>query len=298
VPVTPAAHGIPDDWEQTMTDPTSIIPLDSFTVFADGLDHPECVAAGPDGELYAGGEAGQIYRMDGAGPREIANTGGFILGMCLDGDGNVYACDLRRQEVLRITPAGDISRWGDKMRVPNYPVFTDDGHLFVSDSGARNARNGCLYRISPDGAMEEVPASLRAFPNGLAISPDGEWLYVILSTLPGVVRVHLDGSDVRGDVEPVVELPDHHFPDGLAFDSGGALLISCYVPDAVYRWDGTELVTLAHDPWSFTIATPTNIAFHGPNRDQLAIASLGRWHIASTDRAGTGAPLRYPKLGA
>ena len=32
--------------------------------FGEGLDHPECVAWGCDGYAYAGGEAGQIYRID------------------------------------------------------------------------------------------------------------------------------------------------------------------------------------------------------------------------------------------
>ena len=27
------------------------------------LDHPECVAWGPDKKIYAGGEAGQVYRF-------------------------------------------------------------------------------------------------------------------------------------------------------------------------------------------------------------------------------------------
>ncbi len=29
-----------------------------------GLDHPECIAWGCDGYAYAGGEAGQFYRID------------------------------------------------------------------------------------------------------------------------------------------------------------------------------------------------------------------------------------------
>ena len=32
--------------------------------FGSGLDHPECIAWGCDGYAYAGGEAGQIYRID------------------------------------------------------------------------------------------------------------------------------------------------------------------------------------------------------------------------------------------
>ena len=56
--------------------------LDRFVVFAEGLDHPEGVAWGPDGRIYAGGEAGQIYAIDGDGTVEqLASTGGFLYGM-------------------------------------------------------------------------------------------------------------------------------------------------------------------------------------------------------------------------
>ena len=34
------------------------------SVFVEGLDHPEGIAWGLDGHAYAGGEAGQVYRID------------------------------------------------------------------------------------------------------------------------------------------------------------------------------------------------------------------------------------------
>ena len=50
--------------------------LDAFVTIATGLDHPEGIALGPDGALYAGGEAGQIYRIAADGTvTEIATTG-------------------------------------------------------------------------------------------------------------------------------------------------------------------------------------------------------------------------------
>ena len=56
-----------------------------ISVLVDGLDHPEGIAWGLDGYAYAGGEAGQVYRID-IERRELkhfADTGGFVLGMWL-----------------------------------------------------------------------------------------------------------------------------------------------------------------------------------------------------------------------
>jgi hypothetical protein len=41
-----------------------VMELERFSPFADGLVHPEGVAWGPAGYVYAGGEAGQAYRAD------------------------------------------------------------------------------------------------------------------------------------------------------------------------------------------------------------------------------------------
>ena len=78
--------------------------IDDFAPFVDGLDHPEGVTVGPDGTVYAGGEAGQIYRVESrrVSCEQIATTGGFVLGLCLDGDGAIYACDLAHSAVMRI----------------------------------------------------------------------------------------------------------------------------------------------------------------------------------------------------
>jgi gluconolactonase len=49
------------------------------------LDHPEGIAVGRDGTLYAGGEAGQLYRIspDAAKVETIASIGGHCLDISL-----------------------------------------------------------------------------------------------------------------------------------------------------------------------------------------------------------------------
>ena len=60
--------------------------LPKSAVFTGGLDHAEGIALAADGTVYAGGEAGQRYRIcaDGQNTTELARTGGFILGITLD----------------------------------------------------------------------------------------------------------------------------------------------------------------------------------------------------------------------
>ena len=57
-------------------------PLEQVKRVGSKLDHSEGIAISADGTIYAGGEAGQVYRIsaDGQTTTEIARTGGFTLG--------------------------------------------------------------------------------------------------------------------------------------------------------------------------------------------------------------------------
>ncbi|MGH2617883.1 MAG: SMP-30/gluconolactonase/LRE family protein [Thermomicrobiales bacterium] len=286
----------------TVTSQSSLMRIEDFAPFVHGLDHPEGVTTGPDGTIYAGGEAGQIYRVDLAGGWEqIATTGGFILGLCLDRDGAIYACDLSLSAVMRIAPDGSVSPYSGgavdrAMNVPNYPVFDAAGNLYVSDSGGWKDHGGCLFRIRPGGETEVIGEGLEAFPNGMALHPDGDRLYVVLSNLPGVVSLELGADGSVGPPQSMVELP-RTVPDGLAFDVEGNLYIACYTPDVIFRLTpGGSLAILAEDWESVTFATPTNVAFAGPGRETLVVASLSRWHLTKGAMPIAGAALRYPKL--
>ena len=84
----------------SMTAPRS---LSTLTNLGHALDHPEAVAWGPDGKVYAGGEAGQLYRMglNDSICEEIAKVeGGFLLGLAHDADGNTYPWQTRFLETI------------------------------------------------------------------------------------------------------------------------------------------------------------------------------------------------------
>jgi gluconolactonase len=275
-----------------------------ITTLAEGLDHPECVAWGPDGQVYAGGEAGQVYRIDPetGDVTTIASTGGFCLGLALDATATVYVCDLTHRAVLAVEPAGGVrvvSRGAPEraMVTPNFPAFGDDGALYVSDSGSWPDGGGCIFRIAPDGTTTVWSDRVTGFANGLAISPDGTALYVVESVRPGVVRVPILPDGSAGEPEVVITLPPS-VPDGLAFADDGTLVVSCYRPDRVYAVTPSgALEIIADDPLGTVVAAPTNVAFGRADRRSLFLASLGRWHIAEIRTSLVGAPLRYPPRG-
>jgi gluconolactonase len=272
-----------------------------ITVLLEGLDHPECVAWGRDGKLYAGGEAGQIYRIDSQTKEveEFSTTAGLVLGIALDAESNVYACDAKRSEFLKISHDGTVSILSNgtterPMKTPNYPVFDRYGNLYVSDSGTWPGGGGCIYKIDKDANTSIWSNSTPQFTNGLGISPDGRWLYVVESTLPGITRIEILKDGSAGRTEIVVLLPGT-VPDGMAFDVEGNLYIGCYRPDRIYKFTTEhQLLIFADDYQGTLLAAPTNLAFGGETLNTLFIASLARWHIGIVTTIVAGAPLNYP----
>jgi sugar lactone lactonase YvrE len=279
---------------------TPLRGVDELRITAAGLDHPEA-AAWFDGALWCGTEAGDLLRINAkTGVAEAAaRTGGFLLGVAFDKAGTCFACDLGRNEVLRIDADGAVevvahSVEGRKLQSPNFSVFSPDGTLWVTESGTGwGTDDGYLFRIDPDGRTELAADDCRLFPNGLALSADGGTLYLIESRLPGVVTYTLSGREI-GERSVHLMLPGT-VPDGLALDSIGALYISCWRPDRVYRLnpDG-ELNILLDDPTGEFLTTPTNLCFGGADLRTLYFASLGGWSIRELAVEVPGQPLTYP----
>lgn len=276
------------------------IPMKRASVFCEGLDHPECLAVHPDGSIWAGGEAGQIYRIsdDGTNLEEITSTGGFILGVAFDPGGKkLTICDLRQRRLFQYELKSHTltefasSVGGEPMSIPNHLVYDRRGMLYVTDSGAFRKTTGRIYRFDPDGRGEVWHAGPFNFANGIAISPKGDAIYVVCSFLPGIERIEILPNGSPGKRSVFARLPKT-VPDGLAFDKRGNLYVSCYAPARIYKITPQRKVSILLDDWeAHTISNCTNIAFGGGKMDQLFVANLGRWHITKIDLRVAGAPL-------
>ena len=279
------------------------LSLSDLKVLVSGLDHPEGVAYAPDGHVYASGEAGQVYRVDLTNQsfRQFATTGGFGLGIAVDAHSNLYICDMGVKAVVKVMPDGSTAPYStgtsdEPLTVPNYPVFDAAGRLYVSNSGGWGQQNGLIYRVQPGGETEIWSRAAVGYTNGMALSPDQRFLYVVESIPALISRIAIRADGSAGDREVVVELPNT-VPDGIAFDANSNLYIACYAPDRIYRYTAQGALETLLDDWArISLNAPTNLAFAGPGLNTLVIASLGGYSLATIVVGVPGLPLHYPSL--
>lgn len=262
--------------------------LKSSEIFVDGLDHPECLAIHPDGSVWAGGEAGQIYRIteDGSQTEMIISTGGFILGIAFSPGAEWLAiCDLNNHCVWKLdVQSNTLTKLSDNLinhsfNIPNYPVFDNVGNLYVSESGNFREVNGKVIKFSADGSGDVWHNGPFNFANGLALDTEQKNLFVACSWLPGVEKVSINPDGSAGSRHVYCTLPES-VPDGIAFDEIGNLLVSCYIPNTIFKVANDQTTSVLVDDWeAHTLSNPTNIAFGGKDFKQLFVSNLGRWHI-------------------
>jgi gluconolactonase len=273
--------------------------LEDVQNLASGIDHSEGICFGVDGNLYLGGEAGQIYRLTLKGElNQVAQLedGGVLLGLTACLDGRLIVCDPGNKCLWKVDLESNVwtifakSSESIDLVTPNWGAFLPDGSYIFSDSGTWKAADGFLVRVLVNGEIEKWSSECPDFPNGLALSEDRAGIYVLEST-PGLLSyfpILRDGS--AGPKEVVCDVPG--VPDGVTVAKDGYLIISCYRPDTIYVWSkGTKLEILIEDPEGTVVAAPTNTIFAGKSNSLLIWPNFARWNVAKMETSYEGVPI-------
>lgn len=278
-----------------------LLDVSDVEMFAFGLDHSEGICLAPDGYVYVGGEAGQLYRITHDDePLEIGRIPGFCLGLAADAESRLYICDHASSVVWRfdarngrseVFSSGSAER---AARVPNWGCFDSKGTYYFSDSGGWGDRDGLIWSVR-NGVTEMWTEEPCNFPNGMALDATEEHLYVLESNPAALVRIPISPTGRPGKRTVIAELPGT-VPDGVAVTQDGRFVIACYRPDALLVVDSRGSVeVLAEDPQGTVLSAPTNAIFLGEDRGTLVVPNLGRWHLSRLRFPGLqGIPLVYP----
>jgi gluconolactonase len=276
--------------------------LHQVEIIQTGLDHPECVNFGPDGRLYAGGFAGQVYVM--TPPRfelrQLGNTRGYLGGVAIDANHNVYVCDTTHRCVQRVDQKGEVTVYCDNapdgpLINPNYGSFDASGNYYFSDSGDYWKPSGRLIRVSANRKVESLIGGNWHFANGLAISPKDGSIFMIESNAADILMIPIEQDGTAGKPEIYAQLQGT-VPDGLAFAASGNLYCSCYYPNRIYViYPDQNVELLIEDSTGEVLNQPTNVTFE-PGGTRLFYANLGGAHVGAFDVGEKGMSLFYPNL--
>src|SRR5258706_10841022 len=181
---------------------TPELPIESFEIFAMRIDHPECIAFDRHGDLWAGGEAGQIYRIPPDGNAQLVTTmGGFCGGLAFSPMDELFVCN-PALGIVKVAPDGNGSVFAShagnhKLVCPNYGLFDSAGNYYVTDSGQWKKNNGYLLRFTPDG-KGQILAGPFGYTNGLALSADERSLFMVESNTDSVFRFQISANGSIG----------------------------------------------------------------------------------------------------
>jgi gluconolactonase len=192
-----------------------------------------------------------LYRYrEGEGVTSYRKPSDFSNGTAIDAEGRLVVCEHRTRRVAREVEPGRFltvvdAFGGERLNAPNDVIVTPDGSIVFTDPhygltegyggpGEQLLPHRGVYRVPPGADEPELLVDDFDGPNGLALDPTGQRLYVD-DTERGHIRVFdvhddwtLSGGSVfaelRGDGDGVL--------DGLKLDESGR--VYCTGPGGIW----------------------------------------------------------------
>ena len=236
-----------------------------------------------DGKGYVSwGKTITVFTLDGK--NETWAETGAPNGHKILADGTHLVCDASQHAMLHLSADGKMLDPASKecdgkpLRGPNdLTLDTPNGGFYFSDPGESGIENliGTVHYVDAKGKTHLCDDGL-AFPNGIVLSADGKTLYLAESQKNRVLVYQVRRPGKLGEGKTFADLPKKdtsagqidNQPDGMCLDQAGNLYVAHYGMKQVQVLDPKGKLIARYPGGN---VTTSNVAFGGPNRDQLFV---------------------------
>lgn len=265
-----------------------------------GFQFTEGPAYASDGALYFSDiPANTIFVRRGDGEATpFISPSGHANGLMVEAGGRLLACQMDGQvvaydvETKQATPLA-ATHEGARFNAPNDLVIDEAGGVYFTDPLFRAPeplpqKVQAFYYIGVDGKVSRVSGDLPA-PNGIALSPKGDRLYLIPSRSAEMLVYTVESPGKLSEPRVFCKLRqknegENSGGDGMVVDTAGNLYITSNLGVQVFSPAG-KFVTLIEVP-----EQPANVTFGGPERDTLFITARNGLYAVRLSTKGLPVP--------
>ena len=246
-----------------------------------------------DGRLFVSEIfGGRVVVIDADGGVElVADVPGRPSGIGWWPDGTMLVVSMRRRQVLRVAPGGELAVLADVSALvagdTNDMVVDARGNAYVGSFGydyaaGEERRASVLVLVEPSGAARVVADDVW-FPNGMVVTPDGTTLLVAETPAERITAFTIAADGSLSERRLFADLRGAR-PDGIALDASGALWVASPATGELLRVAEGELLERQPSPDGSALAC----ALGGPDgRTLFVCCSPSHDPSEATERRGS-----------
>lgn len=239
---------------------------------------------------------GRVFRISPAGDWTlITEYDGEPNGLKIHKDGRIFIADYKNGIMLLDPDSGAVTPvlqrvHLERLKAVNDLVFARNGDIYFTDQGLTGLHDpsGRVFCLRADGRvdclLDNVPS-----PNGVALNPSENQLYVAVTRANSVWRVPLMGQGRVAKVQNFIQLSGGGGPDGLAVDAAGNIAVAHIGLGVV--WLFTARGEPAYRIQSCAGLHNTNLAYGGPDNRSLYITESESGSILRAELPNPGLAL-------
>ncbi len=265
-------HTIPQPPQERHTISEIVDPKSGWEKVVTGHGFMEGINFDRNGEMWmVSPPTGEIMKAKGDKVSRVGETYSIPVGAKFHKDGRLIVTDnagelyaFNTKSTVRTTIADSFE--GTPLKGLNDLVFDKSGGLYFTEPGDSSATNptGRVFYLPPgkDSELRLFQSNL-AYPNGVAVSADGQRVYISEFTKNRIIAApSANAKDAREVPFVFGQFEGGIGPDGLAVDTEGNLYVAHFQAGEIVVLDASGfkygVIRLPEETGTFT----TNLVFH------------------------------------